>query len=59
MPAMRRERTRGKNGAGGERHFADDVKTMVSGEASFVAKMSFQTSLIGGNDYVAYPPQYA
>ncbi|WP_152988582.1 hypothetical protein [Janthinobacterium sp. Ant5-2-1] len=40
----------------GERRFADSVKTMVSGEANFVATMSFQTSLIGRNDYVAYPP---
>ncbi|MFA6071580.1 MAG: hypothetical protein WC810_23640, partial [Janthinobacterium sp.] len=35
------------------------VKTIVSGEASFVVKMIFQTSLIGRNDYVAYPPQCA
>jgi len=33
------------------------IKTMVSGVASFVVKMSFPTSLIGGNDYVANPPQ--
>jgi hypothetical protein len=57
MPAICQERARGKHGAGGERRFADNVKTMVSGEASFVVKMSFQTSLIAGNDYVAYPPQ--
>ncbi|MGK5011587.1 hypothetical protein [Janthinobacterium sp. MDB2-8] len=47
----------GKSGADGERRFADSVKTIVSGIASFVVKMSFQTSLIGRNDYVAYPPQ--
>ena len=40
----------------GERSFADNVQTMVSGEANFVVKMSFQTSLIGRNDYVAYSP---
>ena len=40
----------------GERSFADNVKTMVSGEANFVVKMSFQASLIGRNDYVAYSP---
>ncbi|MGK5040081.1 hypothetical protein ACQ4WQ_07050 [Janthinobacterium sp. GB1R12] len=44
-------------GRDGERRFADGIKTMVSGEASFVVKMSFQTSLIGRNDYVAYAPQ--
>jgi hypothetical protein len=43
----------------GERRFADSVKTIVSGEASFVVKISFPTSLIGRNDYVAYPPQCA
>ncbi|WP_289904756.1 hypothetical protein [Janthinobacterium sp. SUN026] len=50
-------RRRGRMGQDGERRFADSVKTMVSGEAGFVVKMSFQTSLIGRNDYVAYPPQ--
>ncbi|MEG0880029.1 MAG: hypothetical protein RSE46_15960 [Janthinobacterium sp.] len=53
MPAT----DRGENGGGGERRFADSVKTMVSGEADFVIGMSFQASLIGRNDYVAYPPQ--
>ncbi|MCX7289907.1 hypothetical protein [Janthinobacterium sp.] len=52
-----REKAAGEDGANGEWCFADDVKTIVSGEASFVVKMSFQTSLIGRNDYVAYPPQ--
>jgi hypothetical protein len=53
MPATHKA----SNGAGGERRFADSVKTMVSGEANFVVKVSFPTSLIGRNDYVAYPPQ--
>ncbi|KAB8061547.1 hypothetical protein [Janthinobacterium violaceinigrum] len=52
-----REKAAGEDRANGEWRFADDVKTIVSGEASFVVKMSFQTSLIGRNDYVAYPPQ--
>ncbi|KAB8057321.1 hypothetical protein GCN74_20760 [Janthinobacterium sp. FT14W] len=52
-----REGAAGDGGANGEWRFADDVKTIVSSEASFVVKMSFQTSLIGRNDYVAYPPQ--
>ncbi|MED5595944.1 hypothetical protein [Janthinobacterium sp. P210006] len=52
-----RQGAAGKGGTNGEWHFADDVKTIVSSEASFVVKMSFQTSLIGRNDYVAYPPQ--
>ncbi|MEG2030270.1 MAG: hypothetical protein RR376_06415 [Janthinobacterium sp.] len=41
----------------GERRFGDSVKTMVSGEASFAINMSFQASLIGRNNCVAYPPQ--
>ncbi|WP_215404892.1 hypothetical protein [Janthinobacterium sp. JC611] len=53
MPAT----DRGKSGVGGERRFADSVKTMVSGEAGFVIGMSFPASLIGRNDYVAYAPQ--
>ncbi|WP_290599765.1 hypothetical protein [Janthinobacterium sp.] len=54
VPAQDRE----KPPSGGERRFADGVKTMVSGEANFVVKMSFPTSLIGGNDYVANPPHW-
>ncbi|MEG0883520.1 MAG: hypothetical protein RSH52_19990 [Janthinobacterium sp.] len=41
-----------------ERRFADGVKAGVSGEAGFVVKMSFSASLICGNHYVAYPPQW-
>jgi hypothetical protein len=43
----------------GERHFADSVTTIVSDAVIFPLKMSFRTSLIGGNDYVAYTPQYS
>ncbi|WP_092800217.1 MULTISPECIES: hypothetical protein [unclassified Janthinobacterium] len=60
MPCYRKGRAsknRGMAAGRGERRFADGVKTMVSGEANFVDKMSFQASLIGRNDYVAYPPQ--
>ncbi|MBE3025895.1 hypothetical protein [Janthinobacterium sp. GW458P] len=42
----------------GERRFADGEKTMVSGEVGFVIKMSFPASLICGNDYVVYAPQW-
>jgi hypothetical protein len=55
MPAI----CEGRTGRHGERCFANSVKTIVSGEASFVVKISFQTSLIGRNDYVAYAPQCA
>jgi len=42
----RASKDKGKAAGNGERHFANGVKTMVSGEAVFALSMSFQTSLI-------------
>ena len=60
MPCYRKGRAskhRAQGAGASERRFADGAKAMVRGEGIFAGPMRIPANLIGGNTYVANPPQ--